>query len=86
MAAYKEKLKKLEKKNKEIVEKVADVEQMLATHFHSRDSSLLFQKEQIEHATEQLRLEQQQLYQLIHVFEVILTLNNFLLTLRPHKS
>lgn len=67
---YKEHLKKLEKQNKEMVEKVADVEKILAVHFHSRDSKLIFQKEEIEHATQQLRLEQQQLYQLINVFEV----------------
>lgn len=53
-----------------MVEKVADVEQMLAAHFHSRDSKFLFQKEEVEHATQQLRLEQQQLYQLINVIEV----------------
>lgn len=51
-----------------MVEKVADLEQMLATHFHSHE------QKQIENAKEELRLEQQQLYQLINVFEVILTL------------
>lgn len=69
---YKEQLKKLEKQNKEMIKKVADAEQMLASHFHSRDSSLLFQKEHATYATEQLQLEQQQLYQLINIFEVIL--------------
>jgi len=53
-----------------MVEKVADVEQMLAAHIHSRDTKFMFQKEEVEYATQQLRLEQQQLYQLIHVFEV----------------
>lgn len=53
-----------------MVEKVADVEQMLTAHFQSRDSKLMFQKEEVEYATQQLRLEQQQLYQLINVFEV----------------
>lgn len=66
---YKEHLKKLEKQNKEMVEKVADVEQMLAAHFHSRDNKFMFQKEEVEYATQQLRLEQQQLYQLINIFE-----------------
>ncbi|XP_026807049.1 uncharacterized protein PFB0145c-like isoform X2 [Rhopalosiphum maidis] len=68
-AVYKEHLKKLERQNKEMVEKVADVEKILAAHFHFHDSKLMFQKEGIEHATQQLRLEQQQLYQLINVFE-----------------
>ncbi|KAL4088610.1 hypothetical protein QTP88_023699 [Uroleucon formosanum] len=66
---YKEHLKKLERQNKEMVEKVADVEQMLAAHLHSRDSKFMFQKEEVEYATQQLRLEQQQLYHLINVFE-----------------
>lgn len=60
---YKEYLKKLEKQNKEMVEKVTNVDQKLALHFHSSNTSLLFQKEQ-------LHLEQQQLYQLINIFEV----------------
>lgn len=68
---YKEQLKKKEKQNKEMIKKVADAEQMLATYFHSRGSNLLFQKEQVAYVTEQLRLEQQQLYQLINIFEVI---------------
>lgn len=67
---YKEHLKKLEKKNKEMVDKVAEVEQMVAAHLHSRDNKFMFQKEEVEYATQQLRLEQQQLYQLINVFEV----------------
>ncbi|XP_015377016.1 PREDICTED: uncharacterized protein LOC107171293 [Diuraphis noxia] len=67
---YKEHLRKLEKKNKEMVDKVADVEQMVAAHLHSRDDNFMFQKKEIEYATQQLRLEQQQLYQLINVFEV----------------
>lgn len=66
---YKDHLKKLERQNKEMVEKVSDVEQMLAAHFHSRDSKFLFQKEEVEYATQQLRLEQQQLHQLINVIE-----------------
>ncbi|KAL5243663.1 hypothetical protein ACI65C_011073 [Semiaphis heraclei] len=66
---YKEHLKKLEKKNKEMVDKVAEVEQMVAAHLHSRDNKFMFQKEEVEYATQQLRLEQQQLYQLINVFE-----------------
>lgn len=44
--------------------KVTDLEQMLATHFHSRDSNMLFQKEQ------QLHSEQQKLYQLTNIFDV----------------
>ncbi|XP_025197334.1 uncharacterized protein LOC112596071 [Melanaphis sacchari] len=66
---YKEQLKKLERQNKEMVDKVADVEQILTAHFHSRNTKFIFQKEDIEYATQQLRLEQQQLYQLINVFE-----------------
>lgn len=61
---YKEHLKKLEEQNKEMGEKVSDLEQMLATHFHSRDSNMLFQKEQ------QLHSEQQKLYQLTKMFDV----------------
>jgi len=53
-----------------MVEKVADIEQILAAHFHSHDKKLMFQKEEIDYATQQLRLEQQQLYQLINIFEV----------------
>jgi len=53
-----------------MVEKVADIEKILAAHFHSHDSKLMIQKEEIDYATQQLRLEQQQLYQLINVFEV----------------
>ncbi|KAF0758267.1 Uncharacterized protein FWK35_00012470 [Aphis craccivora] len=68
-AVYKEHLKKLERQNKEMVEKVADIEKILAAHFHSHDSKLMIQKEEIDYATQQLRLEQQQLYQLINVFE-----------------
>jgi len=67
---YKEHLKKLEKQNKEMVDKVSDVEQMVAAHLHYRDTNFMFQKEEVEYATQQLRLEQQQLYQLINVFEV----------------
>lgn len=63
-----------------MVEKVADVEQMLTIHFHSRE------KEQIEYVTEQLRLEQQQLYQLINIFEVILTLNKFFISFKGHRK
>lgn len=68
-AVYKERLKHLEKQNKNMVEKVIEVEQLLATHFHSQDTSLI-QKEQIEQVTKNLRLEQKQLYHLIHNFEV----------------
>jgi len=53
-----------------MVDKVAEVEQMVAAHLHSHDSKFMFQKEEVEYATQQLRLEQQQLYQLINVFEV----------------
>lgn len=59
-----------------MVEKVADLEQMLATHFHSHE------QKQIENVKEELRLEQQQLYQLINVFEVILTLNIFFINFK----
>lgn len=62
-AIYKEHLQKLKKQNNEMAEKVVDIEKMLASQFHSHDTSLLFQKEQ-------LHLEQQQLYKLINIFEV----------------
>lgn len=52
-----------------MVEKVMEIEQLLATHFHSQNSNL-FQKEQIEQVTKNLRLEQKQLYHVIHIFEV----------------
>lgn len=52
-----------------MVEKVAEVEQMLTTHSH--DTNFLLQKKQIEYATQQLCLEQHQLYQLINIVEVI---------------
>lgn len=67
---YRGQLKKLEKQNKELAQNVSDVEEILAAHFHSRDTNLLYQKEQIEFVTQQLRLEQQQLQQLINIFEV----------------
>lgn len=69
---YREKLKKLEIQNKEVAEKVSDVEEMLAANFSIQDNNLLFQKEQIEFVTQQLRVEQQQLQQLINIFEVSL--------------
>lgn len=67
---YREKLKKLEKQNKDVAEKVSDVEEMLAANFNFRDTNLLYHKEQIEFVTQQLRVEQQQLQQLIDTFEV----------------
>jgi len=53
-----------------VIDKVAEVEQMVAARLHSLDSKFMFQKEEVEYATQQLRLEQQQRYQLINVFEV----------------
>lgn len=67
---YRDKLKKLERQNKEVAEKVSDVEEMFAANFNLRDNNLLYQKEQIEFVTQQLRVEQQQLQQLINIFEV----------------
>jgi len=61
---YKEHLKKLEIQKKEMLNTIENLEQILSTHFHSYDTSLLFEREQ------QLRSEQQQLYQLITIFEV----------------
>lgn len=67
---YRENLKKLERQNKEMAEKISEVENMLAAHFNFRDTNMMFQKEQIEYVTQQIRLEQQQLYQLINIFDV----------------
>ncbi|VVC40639.1 Hypothetical protein CINCED_3A005758 [Cinara cedri] len=67
ITVYKECLKKLKEKNMELVKKVADLEQMSATHFHFCESGLLFQKEKMDYITQQLRLEQ--LNQSINIFE-----------------
>lgn len=69
-AMYKEHLQKLERQNKEMVERVTEVEQILATNFTPHDTSLLYKKKQIEYVTQQLRSEQQQLYQRINILEV----------------
>lgn len=50
--------------------KVYEVEEILTKHFHSRDTNFFFQKEQIENESQQLRLEQQRLCQLINDYEV----------------
>ncbi|XP_050430973.1 uncharacterized protein LOC126839621 [Adelges cooleyi] len=56
---------RLKKQNKEIVDKVAEVEKMPA----AQHRNILFDKEQIEYVTQQLRTEQHHLYQLIDIFE-----------------
>lgn len=52
-----------------MTDRVDEVEQ-LTKHFHSQNTGLLIQKEQIEYVTQQLHLETQQLYRLINEFEV----------------
>jgi hypothetical protein len=54
---------------KKMTDRVVEVEQ-LAKHFHSQNTGLLVQKEQMECVTKQLHLETQQLYKLINEFEV----------------
>ncbi|XP_025416615.1 putative uncharacterized protein DDB_G0290989 isoform X2 [Sipha flava] len=68
VAVYKERLKKLGMEIKKMTDRVVEVEQ-LAKHFHSQNTGLLVQKEQMECVTKQLHLETQQLYKLINEFE-----------------
>ncbi|XP_050420879.1 uncharacterized protein LOC126833525 isoform X2 [Adelges cooleyi] len=56
---------KLKNQNKEIVDKVAEVEKMLT----SQHSNILFDKKQIDYVTQQLRTEQQHLCQLIDILD-----------------
>lgn len=64
VAEYKEQLKELEVQNEELSKKNMDLEQMVATYFNSNDTNLLYKKKQ------QLRFEQQKLFQLTNFFAV----------------